>query len=58
MCYKSKCGDKKLVEENYKIGKYKRVLFYSVMFALLLAFLLGQHIYPSERDNVDEENLL
>ncbi len=44
-------------EENYKIGKYKRVLFYSVMFALLLAFLLGQHIYPSERDNVDEESL-
>lgn len=50
-------GKKELTEENYKIEKYKRVLFYGVMFALLIAFLLGQHIYPNERDKVDEEGL-
>ena len=48
---------KKLTEEKYTINRYKRILFYMVMVMLLLAFLLGQYIYPSERETVTEESI-
>ena len=48
---------KKLTEEKYTIRKYKRILFYVVICVLLAAFLLGQYIYPSERDTVTEESI-
>lgn len=48
---------KKLTEEKYTIRKYKRILFYVVILVLLAAFVLGQRIYPSERDTVTEESI-
>lgn len=39
-----------MAEEVYTVKKYKRVLFYSVMLAIFLAYIIGQYIYPSERD--------
>ena len=48
---------KKLTEEKYTIRKYKRILFYAVILVLLAAFVLGQRIYPSERDTVTEESI-
>lgn len=47
----------KLTEEKYTIRKYKRILFYVVILVLLAAFLLGQSIYPSERETVTEESI-
>ena len=47
----------KLTEEKYTIRKYKRILFYVVILVLLAAFLLGQSIYPSERETVMEESI-
>ena len=47
----------KLTEEKYTIRKYKRILFYVVICVLLAAFLLGQYIYPSEREPVTEESI-
>ena len=44
-----------MTEEKYKIRKYQRILFYVVICVLLAAFLLGQYIYPSEREPVTEE---
>ena len=46
-----------MTEEKYTINRYKRILFYMVMVMLLLAFLLGQRIYPSERETVTEESI-
>ena len=46
-----------MTEEKYTIHKYKRILFYVVVFVLLAAFLLGQRIYPSERETVTEESI-
>ena len=46
-----------MTEEKYTIRKYKRILFYAVICVLLAAFLLGQYIYPSERDTVTEESI-
>ena len=46
-----------MTEEKYTINRYKRILFYMVMVMLLLAFLLGQCIYPSERETVTEESI-
>ena len=50
-------GKKKLTEEKYTINRYKRILFYMVMVMLLFLFLLGQRIYPSEREKVTEESI-
>ena len=47
----------KLTEAKYTIQKYKRILFYVVICVLLAAFLLGQYIYPSEREPVTEESI-
>ena len=47
----------KLTEAKYTIQKYKRILFYVVICVLLAAFLLGQYIYPSERETVTEESI-
>ena len=47
----------KLTEAKYTIQKYKRILFYMVICVLLAAFLLGQYIYPSEREPVTEESI-
>lgn len=46
-----------MTEEKYTIRKYKRILFYVVILVLLAAFVLGQRIYPSERDTVTEESI-
>ena len=46
-----------MTEEKYTIRKYKRILFYVVICVLLAAFLLGQYIYPSERETVTEESI-
>lgn len=46
-----------MTEEKYTINRYKRILFYMVMVMLLLVFLLGQRIYPSERETVTEESI-
>ena len=46
-----------MTEEKYTINRYKRILFYMVMVILLLVFLLGQRIYPSERETVTEESI-
>ena len=46
-----------MTEEKYTIRKYKRILFYVVICVLLAAFLLGQYIYPSEREPVTEESI-
>ena len=46
-----------MTEEKYTIHKYKRILFYVVVLVLLAAFLLGQRIYPSERETVTEESI-
>ena len=46
-----------MTEEKYTIRKYKRNLFYVVICVLLAAFLLGQYIYPSEREMVTEESI-
>ena len=46
-----------MTEEKYTIRKYKRILFYVVILVLLAAFLLGQSIYPSERETVTEESI-
>ncbi len=46
-----------MTEEKYTIHKYKRILFYVVVFVLLAAFLLGQRIYPSEKETVTEESI-
>lgn len=47
----------KLTEAKYTIQKYKRILFYVVICVLLAAFILGQYIYPSEREPVTEESI-
>ena len=48
-----------MAEEDYTVKKYKRVLFYSVMLAMFLAYIVGQYIYPSERDvEYDFENIV
>ena len=48
-----------MAEEDYTVKKYKRVLFYSVMLAMFLAYIVGQYIYPSERDvEYDYENIV
>ena len=47
----------KLTEAKYTIQKYKRILFYVVICVLLAAFLLGQYIYPSEREPVTEKSI-
>ena len=47
----------KLTEEKYTIRKYKRILLNVVICVLLAAFLLGQSIYPSEREPVTEESI-
>lgn len=46
-----------MTEEKYTIRKYKRILFYVVILVLLAAFLLGQSIYPSERETITEESI-
>lgn len=46
-----------MTEEKYTINRYKRIVFYMVMVMLLLAFLLGQYICPSERETVTEESI-
>ena len=46
-----------MTEEKYTIRKYKRILFYVVICVLLAAFLLGQYIYPSERETVTKESI-
>lgn len=46
-----------MTEEKYTINRYKRIVFYMVMVMLLLAFLLGQCICPSERETVTEESM-
>ena len=48
---------KHFTEAKYTIQKYKRILFYVVICVLLAAFLLGQYIYPSEREPVTEESI-
>ena len=47
----------KLTEAKYMTQKYKRILFYVVICVLLAAFILGQYIYPSEREPVTEESI-
>ena len=48
-----------MAEEDYTVKKYKRVLFYGVMLAIFLAYIIGQYIYPSERDwEYDFENIV
>ena len=46
-----------MTEAKYTIQKYKRILFYVVICVLLAAFILGQYIYPSEREPVTEESI-
>lgn len=47
-----------MTEENYTIQKYKRILFYAVMFMLFVAFILGQFLYPGEREEQKEESIV
>ena len=47
-----------MTEETYTIQKYKRVLFYGVIFVLFVAYILGQHLYPSEREERKEDSIV
>ena len=47
-----------MTEEKYTIQKHKRILFYLIILVLLAAFLLGQYIYPGERETVTEESII